>query len=206
MALAMWAAGEGIAIAQIEEPIGRYVADARITWVRFKEDPAISSAIGTMPTNLPTRGLGLVVGAHLYPLRGARVALGIGGEFLTAQDTRTMQPATEDEDVGPTVETTFSSLSPQLSLNFGRRNGWSYISAGIGTATFTAQRLDDLIGEGPRVRAINYGGGARWFTNRHLAVSVDLRFYSVSAQPGSATRPPFPEVRMMVISGGIALR
>ena len=206
MALAMWAAGEGIAIAQIEEPIGRYVADARITWARFKEDPAISSAIGTMPTNLPTRGLGLVVGAHLYPLRGARVALGIGGEFLTAQDTRTMQPATEDGDVGPTVETTFSSLSPQLSLNFGRRNGWSYISAGMGSATFTAQRLDDLIGEGPRVRAINYGGGARWFTNRHLAVSVDLRFYSVSEQPGSATRPPFPKVRMMVISGGIALR
>lgn len=206
MALAMWAASEGIASAQIEEPIGRYVADARITWARFKEDPAISSAIGTVPTNLPTRGLGLVVGAHLYPLRGARVALGIGGEFLTAQDTRTMQPATEDGDGGPTVETTFSSLSPQLSLNFGRRHGWSYISAGIGTATFTAQRLDDLIGEGPRVRAINYGGGARWFTNRHLAVSVDLRFYSVSAQPGSATRPPFPKVRMMVISGGIALR
>lgn len=204
--LAASAASEGIAFAQIDEPIGRYVADARITWVRFKEDPAIGSVIGVLPTNLPTRGLGLVVGAHLYPLRGARVALGIGGEFLTSQDTRTVQPATEDGEVGPTVETTFSSLSPQLSLNFGRRNGWSYISGGMGSASFTAQRLDDLIGEGPRVRTINYGGGARWFTNRHLAVSVDLRFYSVSAQPGTATRPPFPKVRMMVISGGIALR
>jgi hypothetical protein len=91
-------------------------------------------------------------------------------------------------------------------LNFGRRNGWSYISGGIGSATFTAQRLDDLLGGGSRVRAINYGGGARWFTNRHLAVSVDLRFYSIDPQPATIDRPAFPKNRMMVISGGIALR
>ena len=200
------AIGERTAWAQLDEPIGRYVADARISWVRLNEDPALAAAIDVSARNLPTRGLGLVFGAHVYPLRGARVALGIGGEFLTAQDTRTLEPTTEDGEEGPTVETTLSSLSPQLSLNFGRRNGWSYISGGIGSASFTAQRLDDLVGQGSRVRTINYGGGARWFTSRHLAVSVDLRFHSIDAQPATTTRPAYPKNRMMVISGGIAVR
>ena len=158
------------------------------------------------PTNLPTRGLGIVIGAHWYPLRGSRMALGIGGEFFSAKDTRTLEPTTEDGEEGPTVETAMSALTPQVSLNFGKKDGWSYISGGIGTATFTAQNLDALIGEGPRVSSINYGGGARWFTNKHLAVSVDLRFYSVSAQPATGTRPALPKTKTMVISGGIGLR
>jgi hypothetical protein len=205
----MFASDAREASAQLDEPIGRYVADARITWARFKEDPAIASAVGVSTANLPTRGLGFVFGAHWYPLRGARIALGIGGEFLIAQDTRTLEPApanTEDAEEGPTVETTLSSFSPQLSLNFGKKDGWSYVSGGMGSGTFTAQRLDDLAGQGSRARTINYGGGARWFTSRHLAVSVDLRFYSVSAQPPTATRPAYPKIKVMVISGGIALR
>jgi hypothetical protein len=191
--------------AQLREPIGRYVADARMTLARFKEDPGVAAAIGVRPVNLPTRGLGIVVGAHLYPLRGRRVALGIGAEFLSARDRRTL-PTAEDEEEGPTVETRLSSFSPQLSLNFGKRDGWSYISGGIGSALFTAERIDEPVGGGSRAKTINYGGGARWFTNKHLAVSVDLRFYSIAAQPGTATRPPFPKSRMMVISGGVALR
>jgi hypothetical protein len=192
--------------AQIAEPIGPFVADVRLAWARFKEDPAIAAVLDVSANNLPTRGLGLACGAHWYPLRGSRVALGIGGEFLTARDTRTMQPAVEGGEEGPTVETALSSLTPQVSLNFGRKNGWSYISGGIGSAAFTAQRLDDPLGEGSRVRTINYGGGARWFTGKHLAVSVDLRFYSVGAQPATAARPAFAKSKMMVISGGIGLR
>jgi hypothetical protein len=195
-----------VASAQVEEPIGRYVADARGTWVRLKGDSAVASAIGVNATNLPTRALGLAFGAHVYPIRGRRMAFGIGGEYLTARGSRTQEPTTEGGAQGPTVETTVSSLAPQVSLNFGRRDGWSYISGGIGSASFTAQRLDRAVGEGSRVRAINYGGGARWFTNRRLAVSVDLRFYSIAAQPATSTRPAFPKSRMMVISGGIAVR
>lgn len=206
LAFAICSLCEVAASAQVEQPIGPFVADVRIAWARFKEDPAMASALGVNATNLPTRGLGLVVGAHWYPLRGSRLALGIGGEFLTAQDTRTLPAATGDGEEGPTVETTFSSLTPQISLNFGKKNGWSYISGGIGSAAFTAQRLDDLLGEGSRARTINYGGGARWFTKKRLAVSVDLRFYSVSAQPATSARPALPKTRMMVISGGVALR
>ena len=130
--------------AQVNERIKPFVADARITWVRFKEDGGIASAIGVTPDNLPTRGLGFVLGAHWYPLRGSQVALGIGGEFLRAEDTRTLDPATEDAEEGPTVETSLFSLAPQVSLNFGKKDGWSYISGGIGSAIFTAERMIDL--------------------------------------------------------------
>lgn len=192
--------------AQPAEPIGPFAADVRVTWARFKEDPSIASALGVSPNNLPTRGLGLVVGAHWYPIRRPGVTLGIGGEFIRARDQRTRQPATEGAEEGPTVQTRFSSLAPQVSLNFGRKNGWSYISGGIGSSTFTAERVDRPLGDGSRARTTNYGGGARWFTKKHLAVSVDLRFYSVSPQPEATGRPPFPKVKMMVISGGIAVR
>ena len=37
---------------------------------------------------------------------------------------------------GPTVNARFSALSPQVSLNFGTRDGWSYLSGGIGWARF----------------------------------------------------------------------
>jgi hypothetical protein len=206
LGLALLPVGAGTASAQLKEPIGPYVADARITFARFKEDPGIASAIGVASNNLPTRGLGFVFGAHWYPLRGSSVALGIGGEFIAAQDTRTLEPSGAGQPEGPTVETTLRSLSPQISLNFGKKDGWSYISGGMGSSTFTVLRIDAPIAEGSRARTINYGGGARWFTNKRLAVSVDLRFYSVAAQPPAAGRPALPKSKMMVISGGIALR
>ena len=204
--LALWAVSERPAAAQVEPPIGHFVTDARLTWARFKKDAGIASAIAVDADNLPTRGLGIVLGAHWYPLRGRSVALGLGGEFLTARDKRTMPPATEEGPEGPTVETHLSVLSPQLSLNFGKRDGWSYISGGIGSAEFTVERADRPLGAGSRARTINYGGGARWFINKHLAVSLDLRFYSIAAQPAAVSRPALPKNRMMVISGGIGLR
>jgi hypothetical protein len=182
------------------------VVDARLPLARFKEDAGMAAAIGVSPDNLPTRGLGFLLGAHWYPFRGSKVSLGIGGELMRARDTRTLDAPTEDDPEGPTVETRFFSLAPQLSLNFGRRDGWSYISGGIGAARLTAERIDRPVGDGSRVSTINYGGGARWFTNKHIAVSLDLRFYSIDSQPATLTRPAYPKHKMMVISGGIAIR
>jgi len=191
--------------AQLAKPIGWYVVDARLTYVRLKEDPGVAAAIGVQPVNLPTRGLGFLVGAHVYPLRGKGMALGVGAEWLSARDRRTLASA-EDRELAPTVETHVSSFAPQVSINFGKRDGWSYISGGVGSAKFTAERVDDPVTEGSRAKTINYGGGARWFTNKHLAVSVDLRFYSIAAQPAGTGRPAYPKVKVMVISGGIAVR
>ena len=94
---------------------------------------------------------------------------------------------TDDNTTGPTVVTRFSSVSPQISLNFGSKQGWSYISGGVGVGRFTTElESSPATTSGDRIQVINYGGGARWFTTRHTAVSLDLRFYA--DQPAGSQR------------------
>jgi hypothetical protein len=191
-----------------QEPIAPFVFDARATLARFKQDPLSAAAIGVQPLDLPTRGLGLVAGAHFYPVRTRNFALGLGGEILLrARASRTIPPAVEDGPDGPTVVTHMTAVSPQVSLNFGKRDGWSYLSGGIGWASFTTE-LEDAPFEDPESspRAINYGGGARWFAKKHVAFTFDLRFYAISAQPATVLHPQFSSVTVMVFSAGVSLR
>lgn len=195
------------ASAQPREPIGPFVVDARGTFARFKEDQAIAGAIDVAPANLPTRGLGLALGAHWYPLRVRAVTLGLGGEVVWARDSRTAEPASATAAPGPTVTTRLTSFSPHLSLNFGKGDGWSYISGGLGQARLTAERADEpFSGSGGRARMTHYGGGARWFTSPHLAFTFDVRFYAINALPASGTRPEFPRTRFMVFSVGVGIK
>lgn len=191
-----------------EEPIGLFVVDARGAFARFKGTAAVAGPLGVDPTDLPTRGLGLVVGAHVYPLRTRRVALGIGGELLLrARASRTLPPATEDGPSGPTIVTRMTAVSPQVSLNFGRRDGYSYLSGGLGSASFSTELEDSPLADPEtRPRAINYGGGARWFTKKHLAFSLDLRFYAIRPQEETADRPGFPRMTVLVFSAGVSGR
>ncbi len=193
------------ASAQPPDPIGPFVVDVRGVLARFKEDAAIAAAIEVDPTNLPTRGLGLAVGAHWYPLSIRRITLGLGGEMLWARDSRTAEPTTTGTTTteGPTVTTRLSAIAPQVSLNFGRGEGWSYVSGGIGLARLTAERADQPLANGAgRARTTHYGGGARWFTGPRLAFTFDLRFYAIDAQPDAL----MPRTRLMVVSVGASLR
>src|SRR3954451_5416389 len=52
-----------------DKPIGRFVADVRGAFPKFKADPNIASGINVQSANLPTRAFGFVVGAHFYPAR-----------------------------------------------------------------------------------------------------------------------------------------
>jgi hypothetical protein len=194
--------------APLEEPIGPYVIDARGVWARFKDDAAIAAPLGVAASDLPTRGLGLTVGAHVYPLRTRSFALGLGGELLLrARASRTVPPQTEGGPDGPTVVTRMTAISPHISLNFGKRNGWSYISGGFGKSSFTAELEQDPVGDAvSSPSALHYGGGARWFAKKHLAFSFDIRFYSIRAQEVTTTRPAYPAMRLMVLSAGIGLR
>src|ERR1044072_6917671 len=70
-------------------PIGRYVADVRVQFPKFKQDPTISNALGVATESLPTRGFGYVLGAHWYPLRLGIVTLGVGAEISKAGTDKT---------------------------------------------------------------------------------------------------------------------
>lgn len=194
--------------AQTAEPIGPFAADVRVVMPRFKEDTGVATALGVASTNLPSHGLGIAGGAHWYPVRmGRLITLGIGGEILISRGSNTLEPETEGGAESPTVNTRFSTASAQVSLNFGKRQGWSYLTGGIGWAGFrTELEASPVADSDSRPRVFNYGGGARWFAKEHLAVCLDLRFYAVSAQAAAVGRPAYPSMTLMVISGGISLK
>ncbi|MDQ3350222.1 MAG: hypothetical protein M3545_19930 [Acidobacteriota bacterium] len=199
------AAGQDVPLE--DQPIGRFVLDARAAFPKFKQDPNIARGIGVTALNLPTRALGFVLGAHWYPARMGPVTLGLGGELIMAGRNRTLPAADADGVAGPTVHSEISSMTPQVSFNFGRRQGWSYISGGIGSTAFTAERQDaPLPPQEARTRTYNYGGGARWFANKRVAVAVDLRFYAISAQAQTLARPAFSRMTLVVVSAGAAFK
>jgi hypothetical protein len=205
--LAFTANASGQDVALEDQPIGRFVADVRAAFPKFKQDPNIATGIGVSALNLPTRALGLVFGAHWYPVRVGPMALGIGGEVIMAGREKTLAPATTDGAAGPTVHTRMSSVTPQISFNFGKRQGWSYISGGIGGTAFTAERVDaPLPAQESRTRTFNYGGGARWFSKKHVALSMDLRFYAINAQLQTSVRPAFSRMTLVVFSVGAAFK
>jgi hypothetical protein len=127
----------------------------------------IPTSIGLYPTvpdggQVPSRGFGYDVGAHVYlfNLGGARVGLGANviGVRGTALD----------------ADATMRLVAPQLSFNFGSSDGWSYLSFGAGTARVDAEETGSS-------SAINAGGGARWFIKRHLGVGFDVRLHRIAA-------------------------
>ena len=189
-------------------PIGPFAADVRIAMPGYPQTAAIAETVGVDGDDLPGRGLGLAVGAHVYPLRGRRVTLGLGGEWLSSRRGRAIGPAVEDGPEGPSIRTTFSSLAPHVSLNFGAGQGWSYLSGGLGFSRFRVTRDDLTAREGgaPRRRTIHYGGGARWFARDHLAFTIDFRFYSVAAQDAFGSDPALPPMRMTVLSAGLSVK
>jgi hypothetical protein len=191
-----------------EEPIGPFVIDVRGGLARFKQDATAAAALAVEASDLPTRGLGVVLGGHVYPLRTRSFALGLGGEILLrARGSHAIAPATETGPDGSTVVTRMTALSPQVSLNFGKRTGWSYLSGGIGRASFTTELEDSPVGDPEsRPMTINYGGGARWFAKKHLAFSLDLRFYAIRPQEATTARPAFPRKTVMMFSAGIGVR
>jgi hypothetical protein len=141
-------------------PPGPFVVDVR------GATSGIPSSLGLYPDRtetfvVPARGFGFDVGAHVYPFSLGAARVGIGANIIRARGTAT------------NAEATVELIAPQISFNFGTSNGWSYLSAGVGTARVEA----DIPAT---VQALNGGGGARWFLNRHLAVGFDIRFYKLS--------------------------
>ncbi|MEX2271999.1 MAG: hypothetical protein WD690_11030 [Vicinamibacterales bacterium] len=188
----------------VVRPVSGFVVDARGVLAKFGQRPTIATAFNVPASDLPGPGLGGTVGAHVYPVRFGRVALGLGAELTMARRSR--QPLDDaGEPTGPMLKAQVYSIAPQVSLNFGHRNGWSFVSGGIGSASFETWVET---GENPdrRVRSINYGGGARWFTSPHLAFTVDLRFHTIAAGLADGALLERPRQRLMMLSAGISVR
>lgn len=198
------------AAAQQTEPLPTFAADLRGIFARHKVEPDIAKGLEVEKTNLPVRSFGVVGGAHVYPLRGRKVSLGLGGNIVFARGSRTLD--TEAAGVatptkGPTVRRHFTAFSPEISLNFGHRNGWSYISGGLfGRSKLYLDLADKPASAPPYRQTLNYGGGARWFTTEHLAFSVDFRWYSVAEQPGATGVVFQPRTTLLVLSGGLSIK
>ncbi|MGH9312963.1 MAG: hypothetical protein ACRD09_04375 [Vicinamibacterales bacterium] len=182
----------------VDEPIGRFAVDLQGSLANFPQDASIASSLGTIEGNLPARGFGGRFAATFYPFRLGPMTIGLGGAVAIAGG------AQQAEITGERFTTSFVSAAPQLSLNFGRRRGWSYLSGGIGSSKLTIAR--EGAGGGPAAPTVDYGGGARWFLRDHLAVSFDFRFYNIAAtdaEPGIAARF---RTTMIVMSAGISVK
>jgi hypothetical protein len=214
LAVSLLLGAASVGFAQQKEPLPRAVADIRAS------SAGLPTGLGWTPTVpegtlVPGRGLGFEAGGHVYLANFGFGALGIGSTFLMARGKAAPTEATSSSTTVtalPEVRTKLASLIPQVSLNFGHRLGWSYISGGLGRTRVTSEVAEPLAGttipsaESPWVRTINYGGGARWFVNDHVAFTVDLRWFKLAAMAATANHGALPKQSLITASAGIAFK
>lgn len=187
--------------------IGPWALDLRGSVPRFPRDQALAASRGLDLRELPGTGLGADIGLHVYVLKLKAVTVGIGGQGTLARARSSPATPPGQLPLRPATER-FMSLTPQLSLNFGTGNGWSYLSGGIGRAIWSLvpSGADSGPSDEERLPTINYGGGARWFIKPHLAFTFDVRFYDIDPGPPHFDRPGSPRSRMIVIGAGISVK
>ena len=195
------------ALAQPRRPLPLVVADLRGFYAALGQDAVTAGDLSVRPEDLPSRGLGAVAGLHLYAFRARTISLGVGGEAILANGRKLPQPDEEEAVALPPINRRIRGLSGNLSLNFGGRDGWSYVTAGMGPFVFAAYEGDTAPAAAPPGKmTINYGGGARWFAWRHFAFAVDVRFYQTRPQPATPSYAGRSRTTLRILSAGISIR
>ena len=194
------------AFAQPAPTLPPFVFDIRGFYAALGRDPTTAAELGLAATDLPNRGLGGLAGLHIYPIRTKGFAIGLGGEALLARGRS--QPVAQDGTVlGDPIEQRLRGLAGVLSLNFGHRQGWSYLAVGMGPLQFpTFQSATAPSDPPPRQMTLNYGGGARWFINTHVAFGFDIRFYVTKPE---LPLPPYPardRNKLLIMSAGLSFK
>jgi hypothetical protein len=194
--------------AQLGEPPGPFVIDARAAFSSVPRSEDLALPRGLRATELPQRVIGLDVGGHVYPVRG-RTTLGVGASLLRMGGTQTPDPLVPG--AGPDAPITagrfqLTAVVPQLSLNFGTSRGWSYVGAGAGLSRLQAGRAASELASSPALVTLHMGGGARWFVGEHVALSLDLRFYRVGARELSGDYIGSPSLSMFVAGAGLSFK
>ena len=158
-------------------------------------------------TSVPSRGFGVDVGAHVYLGSIGLARIGVGASFVRVRSTAVGPVAAIDDEgaiggPGQRLTLTMQMIAPQVSANFGSRDGWSYLGAGVGTASITTAAADVMPGrqESGRLRSVNFGGGARWFIKPRLAIGFDLRAHRIAAGPRTARTSVF------AVGAGLSIR
>ena len=195
-------------------PPGPYVIDLRGTTSNLSRSASFYPELPQEAT-IPGRGFGFDVGGHVYLLRLAGARVGIGANYLQMRGTAT--------DANAMVRT----LAPQLSFNFGSAQGWSYLSAGLGTARVRTELTSvpaspatpvspgtsvasaatvETERESSSLSSLNFGGGARWFVNRRFAFGFDVRFHRLADGTAGDSETPTPKEMLVSVSVGISIR
>ncbi len=204
--------------------------EARGIFPVLGHDLTTGSSLNVDPAVLPSFAPGWVIGANVYGIRRRSWALGLGGELLSAMPTNNEVDPTTLMPNGQQIQRTFTAKTVQMSLNFGHRAGWSYLTIGTGPTHFDTQVVAVPVTTtsatgvttttpGPTTPAptpvlsaadgkssINYGGGAKWFPTKHFAFTLDLRFYRTKAALATPTFAARDAHKVMVFSAGIAIR
>jgi hypothetical protein len=186
-------------------PPGPYVIDVRGVITSLPNAFSLL-LLSPLETVAPLRGRGIELGAHFYPVSFGVARLGVGASLLRASGSA-IAVRTEGGANPPLVDTRVTVIAPQVSLNFGSGDGWSYVSAGFGLGKTEAS----LSQVGAVVSAdagwgsmLSYGGGARWFLKPRLAFGLDLRVHQF---PGKTTGTGvLPRTTLVSATAGISLR
>ena len=167
------------AAAQQKEPIGRFAVDCAGS-SRGTGGPTSRRVSRSRTATCPS-GASASPAARTLPMAQGRSSSVVGGRDRAgkphARPARRGRQADDAGDEEPDGPAALHVHRAGVLLNFGHRNGWSYISGGMfGRAKLTPDR-STCPGPAPMRKTLNYGGGARWFINQRMAFSVDVRWY-----------------------------
>ena len=192
-----------------------FVVDAHAATVGL---PQAEGWVPALPakTILPGRNFGVAGGASVYPLRFSQIAFGAGVGIISGRGTGETivlsgTGSTATSTVTRVVHSGMISLAPEVSINFGKKLGWSYLSTGYGRskvtssadATKTAAQI--IVPEAWNV-ALNFGGGARWFMKPHLGAGFDVRWVKLMNRGQTDILPSAKRTQVWNISVGISIQ
>ena len=118
------------------------------------------------------------------------------------QDDDDHGPGNDEEIEGPTITTRFTSFAPQLSFNFGRDEGWSYISGGIGSARITSEKRPSPHRHRRSHRSSTTAAAPAGSTARGWPSRSTSAVYAISPRDATTTVPGYPRAKFMVLSAG----
>jgi len=184
--------------------MGGVVVDLRAATVSLPTGVGWTIPVSTADSLVPKRGLAAEAGAHLLVGPGRFRRLSVGASGLIAEGRVTGADAAGAAT--PTVATRLVAVAPHAALNFGHRDGWSYLSFGAGAAS--VRSTEGGVADAPATWGLvfHYGGGARWFLTEHVAVSLDLRFWALTPRPASATRVGAAATTRVAFGAGLSFR